>query len=50
MGIAGVIATIAKADVPSGKWNELLQYLLEGTRNPVASHREVCHIFSLSFI
>ena len=39
-GVAGVVATISKLEVPAGKWNELLQFLLQGTQDQNPRHRE----------
>lgn len=38
--IAGVAATIAKVEVPANKWNELLEFLLQGTRHADSGMRE----------
>jgi hypothetical protein len=48
--VAGVAATIAKVEVPANKWNELLDFLLQGTRHTDSSLREVCLSLFLTLI
>eukprot|EP00735_Rhodelphis_limneticus_P009456 TRINITY_DN2759_c0_g2::TRINITY_DN2759_c0_g2_i1::g.27404::m.27404 TRINITY_DN2759_c0_g2::TRINITY_DN2759_c0_g2_i1::g.27404 ORF type:complete len:1072 (+),score=371.91,sp/O60100/IMB4_SCHPO/26.24/6e-93,HEAT_2/PF13646.1/4.1,HEAT_2/PF13646.1/17,HEAT_2/PF13646.1/17,HEAT_2/PF13646.1/2.5e+02,HEAT_2/PF13646.1/7.9e+02,HEAT_2/PF13646.1/5.2e-06,HEAT_2/PF13646.1/3.1e-08,HEAT_2/PF13646.1/0.42,HEAT_2/PF13646.1/0.33,HEAT_2/PF13646.1/16,HEAT_2/PF13646.1/7.3,HEAT_2/PF13646.1/80,HEAT/PF02985.17/5.1e+02,HEAT/PF02985. len=41
IALAGVVATIAKRELPEGKWNELSQFLMNCCRSEHAGHREV---------
>lgn len=39
--IASLISVIARALLPVGEWNELLEFLLQCTQSQNADHREV---------
>lgn len=39
--VARVITSVAKVEVPAGKWNELLQYLYSSCQSAKVGHREV---------
>eukprot|EP00218_Dolichomastix_sp_CCMP3274_P016267 CAMPEP_0170138518 /NCGR_PEP_ID=MMETSP0033_2-20121228/4984_1 /TAXON_ID=195969 /ORGANISM="Dolichomastix tenuilepis, Strain CCMP3274" /LENGTH=1066 /DNA_ID=CAMNT_0010374539 /DNA_START=11 /DNA_END=3211 /DNA_ORIENTATION=- len=40
-GVAHVIGAVAKLALPSGEWNDLLEFLGQATRSPHPEHREV---------
>eukprot|EP01027_Heterolobosea_sp_BB2_P019008 GEZU01026710.1.p1 GENE.GEZU01026710.1~~GEZU01026710.1.p1 ORF type:complete len:1040 (+),score=368.13 GEZU01026710.1:323-3442(+) len=42
--VTNVVSAIAKFEVPSGTWNELLQFLFECTQSPEPGHREVAMV------
>ncbi|KAJ2000309.1 hypothetical protein GGI04_004207 [Coemansia thaxteri] len=40
-GLARVISTIAKSDIPNRKWDGLIQFLYTCCQSPTATHREI---------
>ncbi|KAJ2159639.1 hypothetical protein GGF46_002884 [Coemansia sp. RSA 552] len=40
-GMARVISSIAKSDIPNQKWGDLIQFLYKCCQSPAAAHREI---------
>ncbi|KAJ2339012.1 hypothetical protein GGF43_006746, partial [Coemansia sp. RSA 2618] len=40
-GLARVISSIAKSDIPNQKWGDLIQFLYKCCQSPTAVHREI---------
>ncbi|KAJ2297730.1 hypothetical protein IWW55_004694 [Coemansia sp. RSA 2706] len=40
-GLARVISSIARSDVPNQKWGDLIQFLYKCCQSPTAAHREI---------